>query len=69
MSKVIDLRRTRYAMNFQRAKMAFEKEYFTHVLQLHGGNVSHTADAVGMARRNLQIKIQQYGINVERMRK
>ena len=69
MPKVIDLERTRYALNFQRAKDTFEKEFFTLVLRLHAGNISHTAEAVGMARRNLQIKIQQYRINVERMRK
>ena len=69
MPRLIDLERTRYALNFHRAKTAFEKEYFTMVLKLHDGNVSHAADAIGMARRNLQIKIQQYRINVERMRK
>jgi len=69
MPKVIDLERTRYALNFQRAKDAFEKEFFTLVLRLHAGNISRTALAVGMGRRNLQIKIQQYRINVHRMRK
>lgn len=69
MPKLIDLQRTRYTLNFQRAKLAFEKEFLTHVLQLHDGNVSHAADSIGMARRNLQLKIQQYQINVERMRK
>lgn len=69
MPRIIDLQRTRYALNYQRAKMAFEKEYFTHVLREFEGNISHAARAIGMARRNVQIKIQQYRINVERMRK
>jgi len=69
MPKLIDLQRTRYPLNYQRTKMAFEKEFFTHVLREFNGNVSHAADAIGMARRNVQIKIQQYRINVERMRK
>ena len=69
MPRLIDLQRTRYALNFQRAKIAFEKEFFTLVLKEFHGNVSHAADAIGMARRNLQIKIQQYNINVERMRR
>jgi ActR/RegA family two-component response regulator len=54
-------------MNFQLAKSAFEKEFFTYVLRMFNGNVSQTARAVGMARRNLQLKIQQDRINVERL--
>lgn len=69
MPKVIDLERTRYTLNYQRAKDAFEKNFFTIVLRMHNGNVSHAAEAIGMARRNLQIKIQQHRISVERMRK
>ena len=68
MPRTIDLSRTRYALNFHRAKTMFEKDYFTYVLRMFDGNVSHAADAIGMARRNLQIKIHAYGINVERMR-
>ncbi len=69
MPKAIELERTRYAINFHRAKDAFEKDFFTLVLKMFDGNVSQAALAVGMARRNLQIKIQQYRINVARMRK
>jgi DNA-binding NtrC family response regulator len=69
MPKLIDLQRTRYPLNYPRAKVAFEKEYFTYVLREFCGNVSHAADAIGLARRNVQIKIQQHHINVERMRK
>ena len=69
MPKVVNLDRTRYALNFQKAKNAFEKEFFTLELRLHAGNVSRTALAVGMARRNLQIKIQQHRIDVSRLRK
>ena len=69
MPKSIDLERTRYSLYYQRAKDEFEKHFFTLVLRMHDGNVSHAAEAVGMARRNLQLKIQQCGINVARMRK
>ena len=69
MPQSVELDRTRYALNFHRAKTRFEKDFFTFVLKMYGGNVSHAADAIGMARRNLQIKIQNYSINVERMRK
>jgi DNA-binding NtrC family response regulator len=65
----VELDRTRYALNFHRAKTRFEKDFFTYVLRMFDGNVSRAADAIGMARRNLQIKIQHYNINVERMRK
>jgi DNA-binding NtrC family response regulator len=69
MPKLIDLQRTRYPLNYPRAKVACEKEYFTYVLREFSGNVSHAAAAIGMARRNVQIKIQQLRINVARMRK
>jgi DNA-binding NtrC family response regulator len=69
MPKVVDLEHTRYALNYQRAKSAFEKHFFTLVLRMHAGNVSRAAVAIGMARRNLQLKIRQHRINVERMRK
>ncbi len=69
MSKLINLQRTRYPLDYHRMKTAFEKAYFTQVLRQFDGNVSHAATAIGLARRNVQIKIQQYGIDVERMRK
>ena len=69
MPRSVHLDRTRYALNFHRAKTMFEKDFFTLVLRMYEGNVSHAADAIGMARRNLQIKIHAYNINVERMRK
>ncbi len=65
----VQLDRTRYALNFHRAKVMFERDFFTYVLRMFNGNVSQAADAIGMARRNLQIKIQNYRINVEKMRK
>jgi DNA-binding NtrC family response regulator len=68
MPQSVELDRTRYALNFHRAKGMFEREFFTYVLRMFRGNVSQAAEAIGMARRNLQIKIQMYGINVERMR-
>ncbi len=69
MPQSVELDRTRYALNFHRAKTTFEKDFFTYVLRMFDGNVSQAAEAIGMARRNLQIKIQNYRINVERMRK
>jgi len=50
------------------AQKVFETEFITQALREHGGNVSRTAEAIGMTRRNLQVKIQKLGIDVEAMR-
>jgi arginine utilization regulatory protein len=50
----------------RQAKGAWEKRYLERALSLHSGNVSRTAEAIGLARKNLQEKIKQYGINTRR---
>ena len=50
----------------RQAKGAWEKRYLERALSLHAGNVSRTAEAIGLARKNLQEKIKQYGINSRR---
>jgi DNA-binding NtrC family response regulator len=50
---------------FSEAKRAaveqFERDYITEALRRHDGNVSRTADAIGMVRQSLQQKIRDLG--------
>ncbi|MDH5476746.1 MAG: sigma-54 dependent transcriptional regulator, partial [Nitrospinota bacterium] len=45
------------------ARGAWEKEYLQKALGRNNGNISRTAEAIGLARKNLQEKIKQYGID------
>jgi DNA-binding NtrC family response regulator len=47
----------------QKVVDAFEKEFFTKALQRFGGNVSRTAESLGMHRKNLQEKLDRLEIN------
>lgn len=44
------------------AKEAFERAYFTELLERNEHNVSRSAIAAGLSRRHLQEKLKQYGI-------
>jgi DNA-binding NtrC family response regulator len=68
MAKFVDLKKTRYPLEFQEAKTAFEKEFFTNVLRKFNGNVSATAEETNMSRRNLHLKIIGLDIEVDRLR-
>jgi two-component system nitrogen regulation response regulator NtrX len=54
------------AGSFSDAKRAviedFERTFLAAALERHGGNVSRTADAIGMARQSLQQKIRELGL-------
>ena len=43
----------------------FERRYLTRALREHGGNVSRTAEAIGMVRQSLQQKIRELGLRSE----
>jgi DNA-binding NtrC family response regulator len=45
--------------DYREAKRRFEVEYLTRKLREHGGNVTRTAEAIGMARQSLQEKIRE----------
>ena len=47
------------------ARAAFEREFILEKLKEHGGNVSKTADAIGMERSNLHRKIKALRIETE----
>lgn len=48
------------------AREKFEREYILRKLKDLGGNVSRTAEALGVERSNLYRKLNAYGIQVER---
>ncbi len=51
--------------DYRKAKEAFEREYFRARLAEFGGNISRTAEAVGLERSNLHRKIRQLGLRRE----
>jgi len=49
--------------SFRSAKMDFEKEYIIKKLKEFDGNISKTAEAIGLERSNLHRKIKRYGLD------
>ncbi|MGZ6249260.1 MAG: sigma-54 interaction domain-containing protein, partial [Syntrophales bacterium] len=49
--------------SFRAAKMDFEKEYIVKKLREFDGNISKTAEAIGIERSNLHRKIKRYGLD------
>jgi two-component system nitrogen regulation response regulator NtrX len=49
--------------SFRTAKMDFEKEYIIKKLKEFDGNISKTAEAIGLERSNLHRKIKRYGLD------
>ena len=44
---------------------SFERAYLIKALREHGGNVSRTAEAIGMVRQSLQQKIRELDLRSE----
>jgi len=44
------------------ARVRFEREFIAHKLAENGGNISRTAEKLGMARESLSRKIKQFGL-------
>jgi two-component system nitrogen regulation response regulator NtrX len=65
---LVDAAAPRIATNLplREARDEFEKQYILGRLRDHAGNVSRTADALGVERSNLYRKLHAYGIRVER---
>jgi two-component system, NtrC family, nitrogen regulation response regulator NtrX len=53
-------------LKLREARDEFEKQYILARLREYAGNVSRTADALGVERSNLYRKLNAYGIRVER---
>jgi DNA-binding NtrC family response regulator len=49
----------------RRAVEQFERAYLGEVLKRHGGNISQTAEAIGMVRQSLQQKLKELGIRAD----
>jgi two-component system nitrogen regulation response regulator NtrX len=49
--------------SFRTAKLDFERQYILRKMQEFGGNISRTAEAIGMERSHLHKKIRSYGID------
>ena len=58
-----------YGMPFRDAKKqvveGFERQYLVNALREHGGNVSRTAESIGMVRQSLQQKIRELDLRSE----
>jgi two-component system nitrogen regulation response regulator NtrX len=50
---------------FRAAKQDFERQYIVRKLREFDGNVSKTAEAIGLERSNLHKKIRSYGLEVK----
>jgi two-component system, NtrC family, nitrogen regulation response regulator NtrX len=55
-------------LSLREARERFEREYILRKLHDLGGNVTRTAEALGVERSNLYRKLNAYGIQVERGR-
>lgn len=62
------LPKAEYPLLFRNARAKFETEFLKRLLRRYHGNVSKVARAIDMARRNVQIKIKQYGIDISEFR-
>jgi two-component system nitrogen regulation response regulator NtrX len=50
------------ALPLAEARDRFERDYILQVLAVHQGNISRTADALGVERSNLYKKMRGFGI-------
>jgi two-component system nitrogen regulation response regulator NtrX len=50
------------------ARTAFEREFLEQKLREHGGNISRTAESVGLARESLSRKLRSLGLQVGKHR-
>jgi two-component system nitrogen regulation response regulator NtrX len=49
--------------SFRLAKQDFERQYIIRRLREFGGNISRTAEAIGIERSHLHKKIRGYGLD------
>ena len=54
--------------SIKEAKDQFERAFLEDALRNHKGNITHTARAIQLARRNLVEKIKKYGLDVEQFK-
>ncbi len=51
-------------LNFREARARFEREFLVKKIEEHEGNISKTAESIGLERSYLHRKIKSYGIEV-----
>jgi DNA-binding NtrC family response regulator len=61
-SDILAATHTDARLSFREAREKFEREYFTKLLELAGGNVSEAARRSGIARQNLYTHTERLGI-------
>jgi len=54
-----------FPASYKEAKLNFEKHYIEKKLREFEGNISRTAEAIGLERSNLHRKIRSYGLDVK----
>jgi DNA-binding NtrC family response regulator len=60
-----ELRELAFSDAKRRAVEGFERDYLLAALRRHGGNISRTAESIGMVRQSLQQKIRELGLRDE----
>ncbi|MDD3578317.1 MAG: helix-turn-helix domain-containing protein, partial [Candidatus Cloacimonetes bacterium] len=58
-----DARFWQETIQYQEKKRQFEIRYLSLQLKLHGGNISRTAEALGLQQSNLSRKLAELGLN------
>ena len=61
-------KRSYHPADFKSAKAIFEREFLVDALHKYRGNISQTAHAIGIARRNLQLRLRKFNINADKLR-
>jgi len=62
----VEIREGLESESLESARRAFEREFLRARLREHGGNISRTAEAIGLARESLSRKIRSYKIETQR---
>lgn len=57
------------SFSYHQAKRLFEEQFILEALRRNGGNVTATAKEIGLARKNLQIKMKELGLREGATRK
>lgn len=68
-TRTIRIKRVEYPIHLTCAKALFESEFITAALRRERGNVSKTARTLSIGRRNLQLKVHHYQIDIARIRR
>jgi DNA-binding NtrC family response regulator len=52
-----------FSGTFEEARKQFEREYLIHQIGLNKGNMKATSEAIGLSRKALYLKCEEYGID------